>query len=364
MVKKDRSSKETEKTKSRKLKVGVFLGGPSSEREISLESGRHIYNNLDREKYEVIPIFMDRENRFWEVPEALLWMNTTADIIANLKSAGAERVYCEGLKKRVDFAFLGLHGKFVEDGCLQGLLEILGIPYNGPGILGAAVGMDKDFQRKLLKAAGLNVPGYLAVCRDDQAGLKKQLSRVKREIGFPCYVKPSREGCSFGLTKVKEGSELEPAIRKAFEYDNLILVEEDLSDGMEVTTTVLGNEEPYALIPTETPYRGDFLSVEEKFLPGDAQMITPPRLPKSEIKKIQKECVRAYRVLNLCVYARIDGIWKDRKLYILEPNTLPGVTPSTCVFHQAAEAGMNSIKFFDKIIKLSLEAHKLKIGPL
>jgi len=348
----------------KKLKVGVFLGGSSSEREISLESGRHIYNNLDRERYEVIPIFMDRENRFWGIPETLLWMNTTADIIANLKPSGAKGAPYEELKKKINFAFLGLHGKFVEDGCLQGLLEILGIPYNGPGILGAAVGMDKDFQRKLLKAAGLNVPRYLVIYQDDQAEMGEQLSRVKSEIGLPCYVKPSREGCSIGLTKVKDESGLELAVKKAFEHDNLILVEEDLSDGMEVTTTVLGNEKPYALVPTETPSRGDFLSVEEKFLPGDAQMITPPRLPENEIKKIRNVCIKAYKVMSLCVYARIDGIWKDKKLYILEPNTLPGATPSTCVFHQAAEAGMNPSQFFDQIIELSLEAHKRKIGPL
>lgn len=352
------------RSRNKKFKVGVFLGGPSSEREISLESGRHVYNNLDRERYKVIPIFMDRENRFWEIPEALLWMNTTADIAANLKSGGAKKVCYEDLKRGVGFAFLGLHGKFVEDGCLQGLLEILEIPYNGPGILGAAVGMDKDFQRKLLKAAGLNTPRYLVIYRGDHAEMGEQLARVKSEIGLPCYVKPSREGCSIGLTKVKKGDVLELAVKKAFEHDNLILVEEDLSDGMEVTTTVLGNEKPYALVPTETPSRGDFLSVEEKFLPGDAQMITPPRLSEGEIKKIQKECIKAYKAMNLYVYARIDGIWKDKNLYILEPNTLPGVTPSTCVFHQSAEAGMSPSQFFDKIIELSLEAHKRKIGPL
>lgn len=342
--------------KTKKLKIGVFFGGSSSEKEISLESGRHIYNSLDRSKYDVIPIFVDSDLRFWQINEHLIWMNATKDI----EEAGQkdkEKIRYEDLTKRIDFAFLGLHGKFVEDGSLQGLLEIFEIPYNGPRVLGAAIGMDKVFQRQLLTAYGINVAKHIIIKDTDFEKREKDiLARVKKEIGFPAIVKPGREGCSTGLAKVTKEKDLKPAIREALKWDRYILVEEFMTH-MEVTCTVLGNEDPYALLPTETPAKGDFLTVEEKFLPGDAQMITPPRVSQKDVGLMQKEFVKAYKVMNLKVYTRIDGFWDKKKkiLYINEPNTLPGVTPSTHVFHQAAEAGMSPGEFFDKIIEYSLE---------
>jgi len=344
------------------IRVGVFFGGKSSEKEISLESGRHIYNSLDREKYEVIPIFVDSKLGFWKVDEELLWMNATEDIAKSLKTK-AKRFYYEGIKKEIEFAFLGLHGKFVEDGSLQGLLEILEIPYNGPRVLGAAIGMDKIFQKKLLKAVGVKYTPHIVVNEEDIKSPSASLGliqNVKNELRYPCIVKPSREGCSTGLSKVKNESELIPALKEALKWDREVMVEKFMGEMMEVTCTVLGNGEPYALLPTETPAKGDFLTVEEKFLPGDAQMITPPRVSKEDVKKMQEEFVKAYQAMNLCVYSRIDGWWdtKKKELYINEPNTLPGVTPSTHVFHQAAEADMTPTDFFTKIIDFSLQASK------
>ncbi len=354
------------------------MGGSSSEREISLESGRHVYNMLDEEKYEPVPMFMDSEHRFWVVPERLVWLNTTADIEVQL-AAHAEEVRYEDLKKKIDFAFLALHGKFVEDGSLQGLLEILEIPYNGSGVLTSALGMDKFYQRKLLRAAGLEVPKHIGVQR--VSGIKYQVlgidelgimnyelgdlvKLVEKELGWPCVVKPAREGCSTALAIVKNERQLEKALKEALGFDNVVLIEEDLSKYLEVTTTVLGNEEPVALLPTHTPHKKDYLTVEEKFLPGDAQMITPPKIAKEEVKKIQEETVKAYKALGCKVYSRIDGFWTRKKLIVLEPNTLPGITPSTMVFHQAAEAGMTPTDFFSRVIELSLEAHEDKKGAL
>lgn len=345
---------------NKKLKVGVLFGGSSSEKEISLESGRHIYNSLDRDKYEVIPIFVDSNLKFWIIDEGLLWMNATSDIEKNLKGRG-QRLYYEDLKKKLDLAFLGLHGKFVEDGSLQGLLEILEVPYNGPRILGSAIGMDKIFQKKLLKAAGINYTPHVVVTDEDLKSNKVNIvNKVIKEISLPCIVKPSREGCSIGLSKVTKKEDLKKALKQALKWDTKIMVEKFMGDMMEVTCTVLGNDEPYALMPTETPAKGDFLTVEEKFLPGDAQMITPPRVPKEDVKKMQEEFVKAYKAMNLSVCSRIDGWWDflEKTLYINEPNTLPGVTPSTHVFHQAAEAGMSTSDFFDKVINYSSEYKK------
>ncbi|MBN1618729.1 D-alanine--D-alanine ligase [Candidatus Dojkabacteria bacterium] len=357
--------KLSEKLKNNeKFRVGVFLGGKSSEREISLESGRHIYNSLDDSKYEKVIIFVNRDLTFWRLSESQLWLNTTDDIIAELKNDESLKLGYEELPEYVDFAFLGLHGKFVEDGCLQGLLELINIPYNGPGMIGASLGMDKYFQRKVLEGSGIRVPKYISVEYANWTSDKSSiLLQIKKFHKYPMIVKPSREGCSTAVSKVNNDAELENAIEEAFKWDLIILVEEFI-DAQEITCTIIGNEEPYALVPTETPKKSAVLSVEEKFLPGDASMITPPTgMDEETVKSVQARFVEIYKILELSVYSRIDAFWKDGELIVLEPNTLPGVTPSTMVFHQAAEAGMTATEFFDKIIELSIESFEKKVGP-
>jgi len=186
---------------------------------------------------------------------------------------------------------------------------------------------------------------------------------IEETLGYPCVVKPTREGCSIGLSVVREGKTLAPAMEKAFQYDITCLVEE-LLRGTEITCGVIGNENPIAFLPTETPPRGDFLTVEEKFLPGEGENITPARIPQEMIKKVQKVMVQAYKALGTKVYARIDGFVVDGEVIITETNTLPGMTPSTCIFHQAAEEGMSPMDLITKVIELSLEAHGQKKGPL
>lgn len=347
-----------------KIKVGIFMGGPSSEREISLESGRHIYNSLDASKYEKVPVFVDKELKLWQINEALLWLNTTEDISNELESQGAVNIEYQQIPEFMEFAFLGLHGKFVEDGSLQGLLELLNVPYNGPGVLGAAIGMDKYYQRKLLKGAGFRVPDHMPIEADNwENDSNSVLEKVEQKFEYPVVVKPSREGCSTAVAKVEDRSSLEEAIVDALNWDNLVLVEEYI-DAQEITCTIIGNEEPIALTPTETPKKTSVLSVEEKFLPGDASMITPPEDWDEEmVKSAQEQFVKAYKTLELSVYSRIDAFWKDGEIIVLEPNTLPGVTPSTMVFHQAAEADMSPAQFFDKVIEYAIEAHEEKTGP-
>lgn len=353
----------TEEDTDQKLRVGVVMGGMSSEREISLESGRNVYFNLNPQKYEGIPIFQDADGRFWEIPLQLLVQNTTVDISERLEKE-AQRIAYEELKSVVEFVYIGLHGKYGEDGCLQGLLELLGIPYTGSGVMASAIGMDKHIQRKLLAAAGIKVPRYLAVTEREWLEKEQEtLERVKEILGYPCVVKPTREGCSTGLSVVRELAQMGPAMQNAFQWDATALVEE-LLVGMEVTCAVLGNRDAIALPPTETLRQGDFLTVEEKFLPGEGENITPARLPEEVIHKVQEVMVKAYRALGLKVYARMDGFVVDGEVIVTEPNTLPGMTPSTCIFHQAAEAGMGPMDFVDRIIELSLEAHAQKKGPL
>ena len=334
----------------RLLRVGLFMGGSSSEKEISLETGRHVYNSLDRTKFEVVPVFVNHQNHFYIIDEGLMWMNTCADVEAQLSTLG-RRLFYEDLKSEIDYAFLALHGKYGEE-CLPGLLELFAIPNNSSGVLGGVLGMDKVFQKRLLQANNLTVGKYLGINIQNWKQNKGEiLNQVEEYFAYPFIVKPSREGCSVAISKVTNKKETEKAFEAAFIYDNVILIEEYLK-GIEVTTTVIEEKGILrVLTPTETPYKGDFLSVEEKFLPGDATMITPPNLPKEDIAKIQTDTLKAYRALRQQNCSRIDGIFKEGKLFILEPNSPPGMTPSTMVFHQAAEEGWNASDFFTKVIE-------------
>jgi D-alanine--D-alanine ligase len=353
----------TERQPNAKLRVGVVMGGMSSEREISLESGRNIYFNLNPQKYDGVPIFLDGDGRFWEIPLQLLVQNTTVDIADRLEH-DARRIRYEELGSVVDFVYIGLHGKYGEDGCLQGLLELLSIPYTGSGVMASAIGMDKHFQRKLLAGAGIRVPKYLAIAeREWRESQQESVERVQKILGYPCVVKPAREGCSTGLSVVREEGQMGPAVERALQWDTTALVEE-LLVGTEITCAVIGNRNPIALPPTETLRHGDFLTVEEKFLPGEGENITPARLPDDVINRVQEVMVQAYKTLGLKAYARLDGFVVDGEVIVTEPNTLPGMTPSTCIFHQAAEAGMTPMDFVDRVIELSLEAHAHKKGPL
>ncbi|HPQ59967.1 MAG TPA: D-alanine--D-alanine ligase family protein [Syntrophales bacterium] len=347
-----------------KLRVAVVMGGKSSEKEVSLESGRNIFTKMDRGKYDPVPVFMDTRARLWEIPLKLLMRNATADIEMDLEEFATALPY-EELPARVDFVYIGLHGKYGEDGCLQGLLELLRVPYTGSGVLGSALGMDKYMARKVLAASGVDVPKTVAVKREAwEKNSEKIIDGIEAEIGFPCVVKPSREGCSTAIRKVHGRPGLPESLEGAFQWDTLALVEEFIT-GMEVTCGVLGNDEPEALVPSETIPTEDILSLEDKFLYGQGENKTPARLPEETLKKIQDTAVRAYRVLGLKAYARIDMFVRESgQVAVLEPNTLPGMTPSTVLFHQAAAAGMTQAGLIDRVIRHSLEAHEMKKGPL
>jgi D-alanine-D-alanine ligase len=347
-----------------KLRVGVILGGVSSEREVSLESGRNIFSKMDRKKFDPAPIFMDSRCALWEIPIKLLMRNSTADIEIDLHEEARPLAY-EALKDRFDFICIGLHGKYGEDGSLQGLLELLRIPYSGSGVLGSALGMDKFTSRKVLAMSGIDVPKTVPVDKRAWDGTERGaiLKRIENEIGFPCVVKPTREGCSTAVKKVVSPAGIPDALASAFEWDNVAVVEEFIS-GMEVTCGVLGNEEARALTPSETIPTQDILSLEDKFLYGQGENKTPARVSEEMLRNIQDTAVRAYRALNLKAYSRIDMFVCDDRILVLEPNTLPGMTPSTVLFHQAAAEGLSQTDLISRIIEFSLEAHRTKKGPL
>jgi D-alanine-D-alanine ligase len=349
---------------AQRIRVGIIMGGLSSEKEVSLESGRNIFSKIDRRQYDPVPIFMDDRAALWEIPLKLLMRNSTSDIAEDLANE-AKPIPYESLKTRVDVVCLGLHGKYGEDGCMQGLLELLGIPYTGSGVLASAIGMDKHVSRRILKISGIDVPQTIPVSRRRwETGREAIIKEIISGIGFPCVVKPCREGCSTAVRKVVAMEGLPGALDNAFGWDNLVLVEEFLS-GMEVTCGVLGVNNPEALTPSETIPTEDLLSLEDKFLYGQGENKTPARLPANQLESIRETTVDTFRVLNLKGYARIDMFVRaDGRITVLEPNTLPGMTPSTVLFHQAAASGITQAGLIDRIIRSALEVHAHKRGPL
>jgi D-alanine-D-alanine ligase len=346
------------------MRIGIFFGGASSEKEASLASGRQVYTHLDRKKHIPIPIFVDCENRFWELPPKLVVQNTTSDIIARLEKE-AKRIRYEELKDRIDFAFIALHGKYGDDGCIQGLFELVGIPYTGSGVLASALCMDKPTAHRVLIASGMEVAKELVVQDlEFQRDPKAVKERIMKEVGLPCVLKPSREGSSIGVSLVKTEDQVDSALVEAFRWDNSALVEEHLA-GMEFSCIVLGNEEPQPMPPTETLASHEYLTYDDKYMPGRSQKITPARVPRETLEHIQAETIRAYRALGFANYGRIDGFLVDGKRVLLtDPNTSSGMNPSSFIFQQGAEIGLNPAMLFDRLIQLALEAHRKKRGPL
>ncbi len=350
----------------KKLRVGVIMGGMSSEREVALNSGRNVFDNLNRECYEPIPVFMDGEGRLWIIPWQLVSQNTTVDIADHLER-DARRIAYEDLKREIDFAFVALHGKYGDDGCIQGLLELQKIPYTGPGVLASALGMDKHLQQKVLEAAGIDVPRSMLIraadWKEDPSAIRQV---VRARFPFPCFSKPIREGSSIGVTKVTDDKTLDEGIDEALKWDNGVLVEEYL-DGVEFSAIVLEEDgEAEALGVTEIYPQSDYYTYDDKYMPGRCRKFTPPKnIPPKKIDEIKQCVIRAFHALGFRSYGRIDGfILKDNRILITDPNSSSGMAPSSFFFEQAACAGMLPAMILSRLIENAVKIHAEKHGPL
>ncbi|MDQ5988260.1 MAG: D-alanine--D-alanine ligase A [Syntrophus sp. SKADARSKE-3] len=350
----------------KKLRVGIIMGGMSSEREVSLNSGRNVYDNLDPEYYEGIPVFMDADGALWIIPWQLVSQNTTVDIAEHLEEQ-AHRIAYESLKTEIEFAFICLHGKYGDDGCIQGLLELLKIPYTGPGVQASALGMDKNMQQKVLRASGLGTPESIVVFQkewnEDGERVKEQLLT---RFSLPFFVKPSREGSSMGVSMIREASDIENGLNEAFRWDNAVLAEEALS-GIEFSCIILEDEDGFrALDLTEIRPQSAFYTYDDKYMPGRCRKFTPPKnIAPDAVEKIKAEAVRAFRTLGFRSYGRIDGFYQpDGRILITDPNSSSGMAPSSFFFEQAASAGMLPSMIIGTLIENALRIHREKLGPL
>ena len=306
-----------------KLRLALIAGGRSDEREVSLKGAAGVEKALDPGKYEV----------------------TRYDPATDLSRIAADA-------GRIDAAFILLHGVYGEDGTIQGFLDLLGIPYQGAGVLGSALAMDKNLAKIMYRLAGLPVASWVMVEPGDLA----DTGRITASVKLPCVVKPVRQGSSIGMTIVRDVEQLLPALHLALRHDSEVMVEEYVK-GRELTAGVLGNADPQALplIEIIPDSRYDFFNYEAKYQPGASREICPAQVDEAVRKKAQEYAVRAHRALQLRGYSRTDMILSGDELYVLETNTIPGMTPTSLLPQAAAAAGLPFAALLDRLIGLALE---------
>jgi len=308
-----------------KLTVALLAGGISSEREISLQSGQQVYAALDKNKYNV------------------LQYDPKTDLPRLVQDAA-----------KIDVALIILHGPYGEDGTVQGLLDLLNIPYQGSGVLGSALAMNKLATKRLYEKAGLPVPAYVVYDRGDRVDPEK----CAAQIGLPLVVKPVEAGSSVGMSIVKTAAGLQSALEKAGEYGKAVRVEAYI-DGIELTGGVVGNKALEALplieiIPNKTY---EFFDYEAKYTAGATQEICPARINAELTQKAQSYAKIAHNALFCRGYSRTDMILRDGEIYVLETNTIPGMTATSLLPQAAQKAGMNFSQLLDKLIQLGIEEH-------
>lgn len=360
-----------------KLRIGVLMGGRSIEREVSFNSGRTICDHLDGEKYIVIPLFQTETGSIYLLPPHFLHRGKIADFRHRLE-AEAEQIYWDQLKNTVDFVYLAIHGRYAEDGTVQGMLEVMGIPYLGAKILGSALGMNKIIQKQVLQAAGIHVPKGISLSPHQISSMTNQLicqQLAEQGVSFPVVIKPAHEGSSLGITIVSAPEDLMPAVHKASLVDarlsQAILIEEKVT-GMEFVCTSLQKikttsdkkeaHEWYSLPLTEVALESDaaFFDYEQKYMPGKALKITPARCSVQDQEKIMQACEKTAHVLQFVTISRIDGfLTTDGRVVIIDPNSLTGMSPATFIFHQAAEVGMSHTDLINLLIASELHAYGL-----
>ncbi|MGQ9531805.1 MAG: D-alanine--D-alanine ligase [Desulfotomaculales bacterium] len=306
------------------VKIGVLLGGRSAEREVSLRTGEAIYRALINRGYDAVKI------------------DAGPDLPQQLKEQG------------IELAFIALHGRYGEDGTVQGLLEVLGIPYTGSGVLASALAMNKIYTKKILLAEGLPTAPFVTVRRNSEPA-ERLARQVLESLPVPLVVKPAREGSTIGVTIVRGEDALPVALEEAFRYDQEVLVEKFIP-GTEVTASVLGNRDPVALPLIEIVSATGFYDYRAKYTPGMSDHIIPPRLSEQVQQHVKDIAVRTYRALGCRGLARVDLMVDARgQPYVLEVNTIPGMTATSLFPDAARAAGIAFDELVERLVHLALE---------
>lgn len=366
-----------------KIRIGVIYGGRSGEHEVSMRSARAVIEAVDTEKYEVIPVAITREGRWLSPAESASMLPESAQRRLSNYAGGRDggsttlvvdpsrggllrREGAETGDQRLDVVFPVLHGTYGEDGTIQGLLEMAGIPYVGCGVLASSTGMDKVAMKTLFRHAGLPVCKYEWFLRREwEAKPSEVRERIEREIGYPCFVKPANLGSSVGVSRADDEETLVKAVNLAARYDRKIIVEEGL-DAREIECAVLGNDEPEASLPGEYVVhdeQGKFLDYTEKYSStGHVEFVVPAPIPKRLSRRIRELAVRAFKAVDGAGFARVDFFLRrdNNRLLVNELNTIPGLTDVSGFPQMWDASGVPFTQVIDRLVELAFERHAEK----
>jgi D-alanine-D-alanine ligase len=343
----------------KKIRVGVIFGGRSGEHEISLRSAESVLRSLDPSKYEVVPIGITHEGKWLSSRNAMALLPPKEAIETTLAKGEPSAISAEpGSRGIVDVIFPVLHGTYGEDGTIQGLLDLANVPYVGAGVLGSAIGMDKDVMKRLFRAANLPVGDFWTILKKDIGSF---ISSHSGSLPYPVFVKPANLGSSVGITKVHHAAELGAALKTASEFDRKIVIEKGI-DAREIEIAVLGNDDPMASIPGEIIPSREFYDYEAKYASEDSRLLIPAPLSPEQTAEAQRLAISTFKTLEGSGLGRVD-LFLDRgtgKFYVNEINTMPGFT-SISMYPKLWEAsGVPYSELIDRLIALALERHAEK----
>lgn len=354
------------------IRLGVLFGGRSGEHEISLMSAASVINAIDKSKYEVVQIGITREGEWYlyegpteRIEDGSWEKEAKAALAANPEKYSLSVLGCGGnsLKQLIDFALPILHGPYGEDGTIQGMFEMIDIPYGGSGVTGAALTMDKILAKAVCERAGLPVGPYVALTIEDYKQRGPQLlQQIDSELRYPMFVKPSNMGSSVGITKVRAKEELEEAIVNAAKYDRHILVEEGI-DCRELETAVLGNFHPQVSCVGEIIPSSEFYDYKAKYFDGGkSKLCIPADIPEEKAEEVREIAAKAYKVLDCCGYARVDFFMEKEtgKILLNEINSIPGFTKYSMFPLLWEKEGISYPELIERIVRLGYEKYNVK----
>ena len=371
----------------KKLRVGIIYGGRSGEHEVSIASAAAVVQNLDKQRYDAIPIRIEKDGR-WIIADRLPSSSSAAEVIEQSRAHTAQRLGRGGREAHLvahpgeeqimtiergntpsitglalDVVFPVLHGPYGEDGTVQGLLELANIPYVGAGVLSSAVGMDKAVAKLVFAARGLPQTNYLVVLRNEWMASPEPIKKdVATRLGYPVFVKPANLGSSVGISKAKSAADLPAAIDLAAEFDRKIVIEAAVPNAREIEIAVLGNDSPQVSVPGEVIPSREFYDYQAKYLDEDSRTIIPAELPAAAAAEVKRLAIEVFRAVDCAGMARVDFLMDGAsgKLYVNEINTIPGFTTISMYSMMWAASGVSYPELLDRLIALSRERHAEK----
>lgn len=350
---------------NRKTNIAILFGGKSAEHEVSINSAKNVYKSIDKNKYDVILIGITKKGQWYTGSEEnILNKNSLAKISDNLEEImliskkGKSKIISAQTYKElssVNIVFPVLHGPFGEDGSMQGFLKTLDIPFVGSGVLGSALGMDKDIMKRLFRDADLPIANFCTFKKIDNINFEI----IKEKLDLPVFIKPANLGSSVGVSKAENKEQLEKAISKAFLYDNKIIIEENIK-GKEIECAVLGNENLSASKVGEIIPKHDFYDYDAKYLdPNGAVLKIPAEISEEKEEEIQNLAILAFKTLCLSGMARVDFFLTEKgEIYLNEVNTIPGFTDISMYPKLWEQSGLSNSELVSNLISLALEKYQ------